>query len=143
MKRIPAYLAAAVVALFWAADGRAANDPDETIAAELPYLNVPTSGRLPNSFEKLSSHLPLSEFGFSGDLPKSFLHIAAELNYLDFQNIAGPLPNSFLKISAHLPERLDTEDVARYGLNEQVQLSDHLPNSFLKISSQYPTPKEN
>jgi hypothetical protein len=143
MKRIPAYLAAVVMALFWAADGRAANDPDETIAAELPTLNVPTSGRLPNSFDKLSSHLPMSEFDFSGDLPKSFLHIAEELNHPDGQNICEALPNSFLKISARLPERPDTEDVAKYGLNEQLKLSDHLPNSFLKIGSQYPTTKEN
>jgi hypothetical protein len=143
MKRIPAYLAAAVMALFWAADGRAANDPDETIATELPILNVPISGRLPNSFDKLSSHLPVSEFDFSGDLPKSFLHIAEELNHPDGQNICEALPNSFLKISARLPERPDTEDVAKYGLNEQVNLSDHLPNSFLKIGSQYPTTKEN
>jgi hypothetical protein len=143
MKRIPAYLAAAVVALCWAADGRAANDPDEAIAAELPYLRVPTSGRLPNSFDKLSGHLPMSEFDFSGNLPKSFLRISEELNHPDCQNISGALPNSFLKISAHLPERLDTEDVARYGLNEQMKLSDQLPHSFLKIGSQYPTPKEN
>ena len=47
------------------------------------------------------------------------------------------------EISAHLAERPDTEDVAKYGLNEQVNLSDHLPNSFLKIGSQYPTAKEN
>ena len=55
---------------------------------------------------------------------------------------SGHLPNSFVKISASLPERADTDDVARYGLNPQVKISGQLPHSFLKISSQYPTPEE-
>ena len=76
MKRIPAYLAAAAVALFWAADARAANDPDEFIAAQRPYLRDPVSARLPNSYVKLSANLPLNEYDLSSNLPTSFLRIA-------------------------------------------------------------------
>ena len=79
MKRIPAYLAAAAVALFWAADGRAQNDPDDSIAERRPYLRIPLSGHLPNSFVKLSADLPLNEFDLSDNLPKNFLHISEEL----------------------------------------------------------------
>ena len=143
MKRIPAYLAAAAVALFWAADGRAQNASDESIAAEGPYLRVPLSGRLPNSFVKLSADLPLSGFDSSDNLPKSFLHISEELKWPNSQKAAGFLPNSFVKISVSLPERMNTDNIGRYGLNQEVKISGQLPHSFLKISSQYPTSKEN
>jgi hypothetical protein len=142
MKRLPAYLAAAAMALFWAANGRAANDSDDYISGQWPYLKVPVSGRLPNSFEKLSISLPLNDYDFSCELPKNFLRIAEELKYPDSQKISGVVPNSFEKISCFLPERPDTDDMARYGLNTQVTISTQLPNSFLKISTQYPSPGE-
>jgi hypothetical protein len=141
MKRLAAYLAAAV-ALFWAADGRAANDPDEYISGQRPSLHIPVSARRPNSLEKLSARLPLNEFDLSRNRPRGFLRIAEELKYPDSQKISKVRPNSFEKISGSLPERTNTDELARYGLNRQVTISGHRPPSFLKIGSQYPTPGE-
>jgi hypothetical protein len=143
MKRIPAYLAAAVVALFWAAGGQAANTPDEAISGERPYLRVPTSGSRPNSYFKISAHRPLSEFDFSGNKPKSFLTISGEFNHSDSRSISGSLPNSYTKISTHLAERPATDDLAQYGLDRQAKVSGRLPHSYFKTASQYPTPKAN
>lgn len=140
MKRIPAYLAAAAVALFWAADGRAANDPDEYLARQQPYLRVPVAGRLPTSFQKLSGSLVLNDYDLSCDLPKNFLRIAEELNYPDSQKLAGRLGNSFTRIAVSLPERTNTDDIARFNIYNRVPLSGRLGTSFLKIASQYPTP---
>ncbi len=143
MKRIPAYLAAAAVALFWAADGRAQNAPDDFIASHSPYLRVPIAGHLPTSFVKLRSSLIPNEFDLSTNLPKSFVRIAEELRFSGTTTIAGSLPNSFVKIRASLPELTDSEDVAKFGVTPRVKLSDQLPASHLKISGQYPTPEEN
>ena len=143
MKRTPVYLAAVVVALFWAAGGRAANQPDEAIASERPYLRVPTSGQRPNSYTRLSTHLPLKEFDFSGTKPTSFLRIGGEFYPSDSRSIAGSRPNSYTRISTRRPEPLNTDDLAEYGLDRQLKVSGKLPHSYLNISSQYPTPKEN
>jgi len=143
MKRNPAYLAAAVVVLFWAADGRAQNYPDEYISGTRPSVHEPLSDHLPNSFVKLSADLPLNEFDLSDKLPKSFVRIAEELRFPDNQKISGHLPNDFVKLSTALPAPADTDDVAKLGLDQQVKISGRLPHSFDKISSQYPTPREN
>jgi hypothetical protein len=142
MKKTLAYLAAAVAALFWAADGRAQNLPDDAISAQRPYLRSPVSGRQPNSFFKLSTALPLNDFELSGHQPKSSLRIAEELPFPDNTKISGLRPNSFTKISTQLPERI-TDDIAKHGFDPQVKISGRLPASLLKISSQYPTQKEN
>jgi len=143
MKRIPACLAAAAVALFCAAGARAANDPDDYLAAQHPYLRVPLSSRLPTSFAKLSGSLPLNDYDLSRDLPKNFLRIGEEMKYPDSRTLAGRLSNSFEKISVSLPERTNTDDVARFNIYNRVPLSGQLPHSFLKIASQYPTPAGN
>lgn len=142
MKRLSAYLAAAM-ALLWAAGGWAANDSDDYLSELLPYTrNLPLSAHLPNSFEKLSIGLPLNDVELSTDLPKSFLRISEELGFIDYRKLAGTVPNSFEKIGGSLPERSDMDAIARYGLNTQVKLFTHLPTSFLKISAQYPAPGE-
>ncbi len=140
MKRIPVCLAAMAVALFWAADGQAANDSDEYLAKQQPYLRVPLSGRLPNSFEKLSGSLVLNDYDLSCGLPKNFVRIADQKKFPDSQKLAGHLGNSFTKISVSLPDRTDTDDIARCGISNEVKLSGQLGTSFLKIASQYPTP---
>jgi hypothetical protein len=139
MKRIPACLAAAAVALFCAAGARAENDPDDYLAAQHPYLRVPLSSRLPTSFAKLSGSLPLNDYDLSRDLPKNFLRIGEELKYPDHRVISGALPNSFEKISVSLADRPDNDEIARFGISNQVPLSSRLPSSFMKIATQYPT----
>ena len=109
-----------------------------TSPEQRPYLRVPLSGRLPNSFDKLSGNLTLNDFDFSGDLPKSFLRIAEELRYPDYQKIAGHLRNSFTKISASLPERTDTDDVAQFNIYNRVPLSGQLGTSLRRSPRSIP-----
>jgi hypothetical protein len=142
MTRFPAYLAAAVVALFWAADGRAQNVPDDFIAAHAPYLRVPLVGNLPTSFVKLRSSLPMNDFDLSDNLPKDFVRIAEELRYSGTPPLAGFLPTSFVKLRASLAELTDTDPVAQFSPCLRVKLSDQLPTSYTKIGGQYPTPEE-
>jgi hypothetical protein len=142
MKRFPAYLAAAAAALFWAADGRAQNAPDDFIASHLPYLRVPLAGNLPTSFVKLRSSLAENDFDLSTNLPKSFVRIAEELRFSGTPTLAGFLPTSFVKLRSSLPQLTDSDPVAQYSPYLRNKLSDQLPTSYTKIGGQYPTPEE-
>jgi len=139
MKKTLAYISAAVVALCWAADGRAQNLSDDAIAAHRPYEPITIAAHRQNDFIKISTGLPLNDFELSGHRPNDFIRIAEELPFRDNTKFAGFRPNDFIKISTHLPDRSYDDDIARHGLEPQSKISGHLPPSFTKISSQFPS----